>query len=104
MHNIDEKDLLKANATIIPGILVLLTLTASFSSVFDRLFTFWDVLTVSSGTMPFAASSIILLEDHSNRDFWFRLSKRLTSWGLIFLIAIIAGILGLSEHGSSALG
>ncbi len=105
MRNIDEKDLLQANATIIPGVLILLTLTTSFSSLFNRPFTFWDVLTVSSGTMPFAASSIILLEDHrNNRDFWFRLAKRLTSWGLIFLIAIIAGVLGLSAHTSSVAG
>jgi hypothetical protein len=55
--------------------------------------------------MPFAASSIILLEDHqNNRDFWFRLAKRLTNWGLIFLIAIIAGVLGFSAHASSVAG
>jgi hypothetical protein len=36
MHNTDEKDLLQANATIIPGVLILLTLTTSFSSLFNK--------------------------------------------------------------------
>jgi hypothetical protein len=94
---IDAKDLLQANATIIAGVLILLTLTGSFSSLFGRPFDFIGVLVVVAGTAPFIASTVILLDEYQDKIRYFRYARGFTYWGLIFLFATIVYFLGSSQ-------
>ena len=75
---ITARDLLQANATIIAGVLILLTITASF----DNPFTFWEVILVSIGTLPFVFSCVFLLEEHWSKEYGFKAAKRTTYFGL----------------------
>jgi hypothetical protein len=97
-YTITARDLLQANATIIAGVLILLTLTTSFSSSFGRPFYYIDALVVIGGTTPFIASSILIVEEYENKGRWFRLAKRITGYGLIFLVVTIVYFLSVSQQ------
>jgi hypothetical protein len=97
-YTITARDLLQANATIIAGVLILLTLTASFSNSFGRPLYYVDALVVIGGTTPFIASSILIVEEYENKGRWFILAKRVTGYGLIFLVVTIVYFLYISQQ------
>lgn len=93
-YTITARDLLQANATIIAGVLILLTIATS--SV--RLFTRTDILIVILGTLPFVFSCQFLILHFGSKERGFRWAKRLTTYGLIGLIVVIVYFLALSQH------
>ena len=97
-YTITARDLLQANATIIAGVLILLTIAASAVASSDIPFTLTDVIIVSAGTIPFVVSCIFLLEEYSKKEHGFRLAKRITYFGMIFLVGVIAYFLGLIQY------
>ncbi len=94
LYTITARDLLQANATIISGVLILLTITVSF----DRTFTFWEVILLSIGTLPFVFSCVLLLEEHWTREYGYKAAKHITYFGLFGLFIVIIYFLGLSQR------
>ena len=91
---ITARDLLQANATIIAGALILLTIATSS----DRPLTLLDVIVVSLGIIPFVISCRFLLERFKSEVYGFRMARHLTYYGLLGLVAVIVYFLGLSRH------
>jgi hypothetical protein len=93
-YTITARDLLQANATIIAGALILLTIATSS----DRPLTLLDVIIVSLGILPFVISCRFLLERFKSEEYGFRMARHLTYYGLLGLVAVIVYFLGLSRH------
>ncbi|HKH85961.1 MAG TPA: hypothetical protein VKA40_05370 [Nitrososphaera sp.] len=93
-YTITARDLLQANATIIAGALILLTIATSS----DRPLTLLDVIIVSLGILPFVISCRFLLERSKSEEYGFRMARHLTYYGLLGLVAVIVYFLGLSRH------
>jgi len=94
----DDNDLIQANATIISGVLILLTLT-SFSGNFvtdsSSALPLLDKSMIASAIIPFIASTVLLLnlrlKEAKRNDY----ARKLTTWGLIYLAASVLLLLGL---------
>ena len=95
---LDEKDLFQANATIIAGVLIFLTLTISFASSFGRQLDYYGIITVAMGMIPFIFSSYWLLESFQSDEHRLRLAKTCTRLGLMYLFAAILYFLFLSAN------
>jgi hypothetical protein len=104
---ITARDLLQANATIIAGALILLSISTSVfrEQPSDELFPalaafsfFLDVLIVSIGMLPFVLSCRFLLMEFKNKEHGFRRAKRLTYYGLLGLFAVIVYFLFISPY------
>jgi len=93
-YTITARDLLQANATIIAGALILLTIATSS----DRPLTLLVVIIVSLGILPFVISRRFLLERFKSEEYGFRMARHLTYYGLLGLVAVIVYFLGLSRH------
>ena len=73
-YTITARDLLQANATIIAGAFILLTIATSS----DRPLTLLDVIIVNIGIVPFVISCRILLERFMSEEYGFRMARHLT--------------------------
>jgi hypothetical protein len=94
----DDNDLIQANATIISGVLILLTLT-SFSGNFvtdsSSSFPLLDKSMIASAIIPFIVSTVLLLNLRLNEAKRNDYARKLTTWGLIYLAASVLLLLGL---------
>ena len=83
----DDNDLIQANATIISGVLILLSLASlsrtSSLPLLDRTI------------IPFLASTILLLNLRLNEARRTDYARKLAIWGLIYLAATVLLLLGL---------
>jgi amino acid transporter len=88
----DDNDLIQANATIISGVLILLSLASlsrtSSLSLLDRTM-------IASAIIPFIASTILLLNLRLNEAKRTDYARKLAIWGLIYLAATVLLLLGL---------
>jgi hypothetical protein len=100
---ITARDLLQANATIVAGVLIFVSLSASLSQ-FDTPFVIYGVIIVALGTIPFVYSIIFLVDDYRDITFGFRRAKVATRIGLQYLIGTILLFLVLSLIGPRANG
>jgi hypothetical protein len=95
---IDAKDLLQANATIIAGVVVFLTIAVSFSTSFNRPFPLISVIMIALGTIPFIFSCDHLLRNFEDPTHGFRWAKGITRLGLYYLVGTIASLLAISQY------
>jgi len=94
IHTIGSKDLLQTNATIIAGVLILLTIATSS----QRIFTLTEVIIVIIATLPFISSCDILLTRYKSNEYRFRAARITTGVGLIGLIMAITYFLSANVH------
>ena len=94
---ITARDLLQANATIIAGVLIFLSLTLSFAEEFGRPLEPVMLFTIGLGTIPFVVSCDLLLTRWNNSAHGFRVARAVTSIGLLYLTGTIVLFLGLSQ-------
>ena len=88
----DDNDLIQANATIISGVLILLSLASiSRTSSLPLL----DRTMIASAIIPFIASTILLLNLRLNEVKRTGYARKLAIWGLIYLAAAVLLLLGL---------
>src|ERR671925_1007534 len=88
----DDNDLIQANATIISGVLILLSLASlSRTSSLPLL----DRTMIASAIIPFIASTILLLNLRLNEAKRTDYARKLAIWGLIYLAATVLLLLGL---------
>src|SRR5919108_1052586 len=87
----DDNDLIRANAAIIPGVLILLTLIlltlTSFSGNFvtDSSLPLLDKSMIASAIIPFIVSTVLLLNLRLNEAKRNDYARKLKTWGLIYL-------------------
>ena len=93
-YTINAKDLLQVNATIIAGVLILLTIATSS----QRVFTLTEVIIVIIATLPFISSCDILLTRYKSNESRFRVARITTGAGFIGLIMAISYFLGASVY------
>lgn len=93
-YTISAKDLLQVNATIIAGVLILLTIATSS----QRVFTLTEVIIVIIATLPFISSCDILLARYKSNENRFRVARIATGVGFIGLIMAISYFLGASVY------
>jgi len=87
-----DNDLIQANATIISGVLILLSLASiSRTSSLPLL----DRTMIASAIIPFIASTILLLNLRLNEARRTDYARKLAIWGLIYLAATVLLLLGL---------
>jgi hypothetical protein len=94
----DDNDLIQANATIISGVLILLTLT-SFSGNFvtdsSSSLPLLDKSMIASAIIPFIVSTVLLLNLRLNEAKRNDYARKLKTWGLIYLATSVLLLLGL---------
>jgi hypothetical protein len=88
----DDNDLIQANATIISGVLILLSLTTITGTSFLPLL---DRTMIASAIIPFIASTVLLLTLRVNEAKKTDYARKLTIWGLIFLAVTVLLLFGL---------
>lgn len=99
MIELDEKDLLQANATVIAGVLILLSL---LGSVVDVLQLYSRILT-GVAIVPFIISSVALLIREKDKkpvspERRFVFARKITVAGFLYLmVAVIALLTGLQS-------
>jgi hypothetical protein len=95
----DDNDLIQANATIISGVLILLSLASiSRTSSLPLL----DRTMIASAIIPFIASTILLLNLRLNEVKRTDYARKLAIWGLIYLAAaVLCFCWDLYENGST---
>ena len=94
-YTISARDLLQANATVVAGVFILLTITTSS----DRPFTLLNMIIRGAGMVPFVMSCRFLLKEFSTKEYGYRMAKHLTYYGLLGLILVIILFLALSQYG-----
>jgi hypothetical protein len=83
-----DNDLIQANATIISGVLILLTLTSlsgTFVTDSSSSLPLLDRLMIASAIIPFIVSIILLLNLRLNEAKRSDYARKLTIWGLIYI-------------------
>ena len=94
----DDNDLIQANATVISGVLILLTLTSflgNFVTDSSSSLPLLDKSMIASAIIPFIVSTILLLNLRLNEAKRNDYARKLTICGLIYLAASVLLLLGL---------
>ena len=87
-----DNDLIQANATIISGVLILLSLTTITGTSSLPLL---DRTMIASAIIPFIASTVLLLTLRVSEAKKTDYARKLTIWGLIFLAVTVLLLFGL---------
>ena len=86
---IEDKDLLQANATIIAGVLIFLTISISLPGSSDMVAKWYLRLSIAAGSIPFVMSLGFLLMDFSSKEYGMKKARFLTRIGSYYLTGAI---------------
>ncbi len=95
---ITARDLLQANATILAGVLIFLSIAVSFAGLFGRPLPLIGVIGTAASSIPFVWSCETLLKQSNDREEQFRMARVLTGIGLVSLTLTIATFLAFSQY------
>jgi hypothetical protein len=87
-----DKDIVQIDATVIVGILILLTLVSTVNNPFQQLKAFIITFATAWGMFPFTLSAIRTLGGNSNRGY------ELMRYGFNYLLIVMAVIVVLSGY------
>jgi hypothetical protein len=86
---IEDKDLLQANATIIAGVLIFLTISIAIPSSPDLVTKWYLRLSIAAGSIPFVMSLTFLLMDFNAKEYGMKKARFLTRIGSYYLTGVI---------------